>query len=110
MNTTFILIAVIATVAIGAIPLLMSMFAHPALKHRKRMQKIVERIGSAQEFAEVMGKMGRMKPAAAQGAATVAMVKRVGLEQAGYPHRCEYCGSPLYINERECRGCGAPRK
>jgi hypothetical protein len=82
---------------------------HPALVHKKRMQKIVEGVGNAQEFAAVMAQQGRMKAKAGR-AATVALVKRVGLEQAGYPHRCEYCGNPLYINQRECTGCGAPRK
>ena len=82
----------------------------PALLHKSRMDKIVRSIPDAQAFYAALAKEQQMPSAAKRAPGKLAVVKYVGLDQAGYPHRCEYCGNPLYITDKSCGGCGAPRK
>lgn len=81
----------------------------PAERHKNKLDKLVRNIGNAKGFAAAMAKQGRMNVKAELGAPELEVVRRVGLSQAGYLHRCDYCDSPLYINEKNCSGCGAPR-
>ena len=106
-------ILILLGIGIVAIPTLFIYWAvrrRGALGHKAKMEQIVKRIENAPEFVAALGAQGRVSPVKLQRKVEVEVVRRIGLSQAGYPHRCEYCGNPLYINQHTCHGCGAPRK
>ncbi len=103
---------IILGVVIIAVPALMLYWLgrrSPALIHKNRLDKLVRSIGSAPEFVATMASQGRISQKTVRQNAEVEVVRRIGLSQSGYLHRCEYCDSPLYINQKNCSGCGAPR-
>lgn len=109
MENLIIAIPVLFIVVL-VIVLIGSAWNNPALKHKRRMEKLVKNLGNAPDFMEAMRKQGRVSQKEVRQRAELVVVKHVGLDEAGYPHRCAYCDNPLYINQKNCSGCGAPRE
>lgn len=112
MPVEIILSIVVASIVVFGIVIfsVARLFESPAAASKRRLDKLVRGIGNAPDFVAAMAAQGRVRPSTPREGATVEVVRRVGLSQAGYPHRCEYCDSPLYINAKNCSGCGAPRE
>jgi len=106
--TTLQIIFGIAAV-IGAFMLLRTFTKSPLQRQKERMEKAVRNIPDAKAFYAVMAQKGRVTEPTAEPPQEVYVVRRKNASTKGYPHRCDYCGNPLYITDKNCAGCGAPR-
>jgi len=101
------------------IKVLASLFQSPQAKAKRRMEKAVKNLAKAganspnqKAFYTVLkenhGSKKLKTPAAPPR--EIAVIRYEGADDEGFPHRCDYCGNPLYISDKACSGCGAPRK